>query len=231
MGLLDVVFPQTCVGCNSLGPQICIRCARKMRAVSEPRCLSCGNVPALLEPCRLCVGRRESFHVLSCWYYEAVVTRAIWSLKYRGNMSLIAELCSRAPPKAFAWLLQIRSAHEEVVLVPVPLHKTRQKKRGYNQSLLLAQTLTAITSVPTETEAIVRTTETKPQARVGSKSERAKNTHKAFRLVNPILLQGKTIIVVDDVVTTGSTAKEVLREIRKAGVKKTFVFCLAREET
>ncbi len=230
VGILTILFPSTCVGCGALGPQICARCSLKMRITPTPRCLSCGNSLSALEQCPLCTGRRESLYISSCWNYEAVVAKAIWSLKYKRNKELVVELCSRMSPHTLTNLFQIKAGRREAVFIPVPLHENREKERGYNQSSLLAQTLSTATSIPTETKAIVRVKETKPQAKCSSKTQRIQNIQKAFKLAKPALLREKTIILVDDVVTTGSTVREIVREIRKERVGNVFVFCLAREE-
>ncbi len=202
-----------------------------MRAIRENWCLSCGNILKNICTCNYCDKQKESLPVLGCWYYESVVARAVWSFKYKRDKQILQELSTRILPSVLSELFAIKERDKDTILVPVPLHKTREKERGYNQSHLFARYLGAITNIPTESGAIERVKKTQPQAKCRSKKERIQNTQGAFAVRDSNPLRGRTIILVDDVVTTGSTAKEVVREIRKESKPlEVIVFCLAREQ-
>jgi ComF family protein len=229
--LSEILFPPTCVVCGSLGPRTCLGCSHIMRAIKENWCLTCGNILRNTKMCIYCEGKKETLPVLGCWYYESAVARAVWSFKYKRDKQILQELSSRIPPSALSELFAIKERNKDTVLVPVPLHKTREKERGFNQSCLFARFLGAITDIPTECGAIERVKKTKPQAKCKSKKERAQNIRGAFAVRESNLLHGKAIVLIDDVVTTGSTAREIVREIKKeAKLSEVIVFCLAREQ-
>ncbi len=169
--------------------------------------------------------------MLGCWYYESTIARAVWSLKYKGDKQIVFELSSRIQPKTLSKLLELKIRNKNTILVPVPLHKTRERERGYNQSQLFARFLGALTNISTVNNAVMRMKATKPQAKCKSKKERAHNIQGAFVVTKKEALQRKTIILVDDVVTTGSTVREVAREIKKGlSTTELSIICLAREQ-
>lgn len=109
--------------------------------------------------------------------------------------------------------------------VPVPLHKSRKRKRGYNQAEVLARELSALTGIPVCTDLIGRVKKTAPMKEL-SAAQRQNNLKKAFKILrNDVKL--KTIIIVDDIYTTGSTIDAVSRELKSVGVEKIYFVALA----
>lgn len=229
--LSEIIFPPTCVSCGSLGARMCLSCSHRMRAIKENWCLSCGNILKKTSACKYCEGKKETFPVLGCWYYESTIARAVWSFKYKKDRQILHELSSRILPTMLSGLFEIKARNKNIVLVPVPLHAIREKERGYNQSCVFARFLSAITNIPTEKDVIERIKETKPQAKCKSKRERIRNTQGAFTVRKKESLEGKAIILIDDVVTSGSTVREIAREIKKESRPPELIaFCLAREQ-
>jgi ComF family protein len=151
-------------------------------------------------------------------------------MKYKQNKQLIHEMFLHLRPTSLAKILLITERHKNTILVPVPLHPNRERERGYNQSSYITRLLSALTHIPITEHAIERVRETLPQAQCKSKKERLHNIHGAFLVIEPSALEGKTIMLVDDVVTTGSTIREITREIHKHTSSSTLALCLAREE-
>lgn len=121
--------------------------------------------------------------------------------------------------------------HDCQALVPVPLHAARYAERSFNQAELIADALAAHTSLPVVLTALVRAKPTsRHRAGMGLK-ERAKSLHKAFRVRAPRLIAGKTLLVVDDVMTSGSTAHEIAETLLNAGAEAVKVLTLARAVT
>lgn len=231
MGSFDLIYPPTCAGCGCLGPQICTKCAKDMKEVTGNQCLTCGNNNAdISKPCVHCVGRRDDLSVMSFWQYESVVARAVWEFKYKKNKEVLLELCFRTPTKRAAEMLRYRAENNTSALVPIPLHPKREHERGYNQSLIFAHSLGELLGIPVVCGAVARTKETTPQAQCRSRQQRLNNIYGAFSVVKPHLLAGKTILLVDDVVTTGLTVREVVRELKKHRLTWGHTICLAREE-
>ncbi len=224
------MFPQVCVGCGSLGPRVCKGCLQRARPIERDWCLTCGNEGETTTPCAHCFGKADSLRVLGFWYYEHVVSRAVWSLKYKSDKRIVTDLIQLTTPQAVSKLFCIQKQYTNPVFVPIPLHSEKEMGRGYNQSLFIARALEIFTGIPVVESAIRRSKKTQPQAHCRSREERLLNTKGAFEVVGAELLRGRTTILVDDVITTGATAKEVASELRKHRLSAPHLVCLAREK-
>ncbi len=186
--VLDALAPLRCVGCNTIGAIACTECLGKVNAHIQVT-----NGPAPLES------------ITSAMDFDTPLVRdLIHALKYEG-------IRSAADPLA-QWLIPVVQTLMQPgdVLVPVPLHRRRERTRGYNQSQLLADRVGKALNLPVLPGA-VRTRNTKPQVECNG-DERRTNLVDAFA-AQPI--DAKRIILVDDVTTTGSTLQEVAQAIRK----------------
>lgn len=162
--------------------------------------------------------------------FSEPVRHAIYALKYQGKTALAAPLAG------FLWEHAGDEKVKEIwqgteLLAPVPLHPFRQWRRGYNQSELLASELSRLCKLPAA-QILQRTRYTRPQIELGDK-ERAQNVRGAFALHqrNWALHAGvKTVLLIDDVATTGATLNECARVLKTAGVKKVFALTLARRD-
>ena len=230
MGLADLVFPAICASCGSLGPKICTNCLKKARPIEKDWCLSCGNEVETVAPCVRCFDTNDKPRVISLWYYETTISRAIWSLKYKSNASIVTDLFHLATPEAIGRVFCGLGQYTNPVFLPIPLHKEKERERGYNQALLIAKALEIFTGVTIEDSAICRVRKTQPQAHCKSRTQRAANIHGAFHMTNPERLRGRTAILVDDVITTGETAQEVVRVLKKHRLSAPQLICLAREK-
>ena len=112
------------------------------------------------------------------------------------------------------------------LVVPVPLSSTRLRERGYNQSQLLAQELVKSLGLPLEFNNVIRTRNTQFQARLSEK-ERWTNIEGAFKIKHPKKFDGKNVLIVDDLLTTGATASEIARILKESGAQKVGVLTLA----
>jgi ComF family protein len=147
------------------------------------------------------------------------VAQAVTRFKFSRQMALL--------PVMQHWLqrplcLELVAAAD--LLAPVPLHPKRIKHRGFNQSLFLAQ---GFPGAAVAREALVRTRHTPPQLGLNPK-ERRDNVKRAFAVTDPAQVKGKTVLLIDDLYTTGSTVKECARVLRKAGASRVEVLTVAR---
>jgi len=113
------------------------------------------------------------------------------------------------------------------MLVPVPLHRVKQRERGYNQSWLLCEEIARLTGVEAREDVLRRVKNTKSQAHLDA-LERVHNVADAFAVVKPMAVQGRVVIVVDDVLTTGSTVDSCARVLREANAQEVLVLTAAR---
>lgn len=150
-------------------------------------------------------------------------------MKYGPDKNLLFEMLLHCPIQPLAALIQLSHTEPSPVLVPIPLHPTRKKIRGFNQAEVVGEYLSQLSPTPFISGVVVRNRDTPQQAHIPSKIKRAENIRGAFDCVDQQVFKQKSIILVDDVVTTGATAKEVLKAIGKTQNTTSYVVCLAHE--
>lgn len=225
---LDVVFPprQVCPICagHSPGSLLCPACRKRLDDYAgEIICPVCGafggasggaaGVTAGGSICPHCRRAGRAFDLArSVGPYEGPLRDAVHRLKYRGIKGLASPLGALMADVARSDPLFSQAR----VLVPVPLSPDRERKRGFNQALLLARELEQHLQVPVLERAVVKIRETPPQAEL-SRQERLVNLTNAFIVPNPDLIMGKKITIIDDVFTTGSTVSIISHVLRQTG--------------
>lgn len=189
----------------------------------EPLCAVCGLELAAGHSCWSC--RRHPLRlerVRAAAHFSGALRRAIHGLKYRQGFALaepLADLMLKAWPQ---WHM------EADLVVPIPLHPQRQHERGYNQAELLAQHFAPAAGLSVTNLALLRQRFTRPQADLGG-AERLSNMREAF-LADPVYVQGRHVLLVDDVCTTGATLNAAAEALRAAGALRVSAYCLARTQ-
>ena len=219
---LDLIFPPVCAACSKLGLLICDECLAQMSRVSEPLCQRCGR--PLLYPAPVCGDcLNPSFRwqqVRAPLAYREPTTKIIHKLKYDGLFALAKPL---AQIMAGAWPDWDNSPD---VLVPIPLHKQRQRQRGFNQSALLAVFLGQQINIAVDNQAVRRIRRTKPQIGL-TPDERLENVRDAFTAESD-QVRNRQILLVDDVYTTGATMSAAADALLDSGAATVSAYCLAR---
>ena len=165
--------------------------------------------------CVTCRTRPPAFSQAWTLYpYQSPLKEAIKLFKYQGKISL-------AGPMTTLMTTALGAIPAIDLIIPVPLHPTRLREREYNQSLLLAYGLSTSLHIPLSYTTLIRTRETPPQTSL-TRQERLKNLRRSFATHTPQLLKEKTVLLVDDVYTTGTTVNECAKALRKAGSGKVF---------
>ena len=216
--LVDTIFPPHCAGCNRSGTILCTSCIAKFGPVPPSSCQSCGR--AILEPdivCRMCHKGPARLHGLwAVSSFEEPLRSCIHALKYEGNVRL-AEPLGLLLAQRFS-----RTMLGADAMVAVPLHSDRQKERGYNHAQLLAEVCAKRAGVPFHEHMLVRHRATLPQVGLSMK-ERYLNISGAF-LCTPAYatgaLVGRTIVIIDDVATTGATLEACAAPLFIAGARE-----------
>jgi ComF family protein len=236
--LADLLFPPFCPVCRArLGPDrrdpLCGRCWEGLERIAGPVCQECGlplprfsDVPApdRGETCGACrVGESPLAFARSAARYGDLVREAIHAFKFRGRRSLAAPLGD----------LLIETAARHLVgrtvdlLVPVPLHRRRERDRGFNQAELLARRVGAALDVPVGRRVVVRRAPTAPQTELTA-PERWANVRNAFSLARPQAIRGRHVLLVDDLVTTGATARACAACLTRGGAASVGLLTVAR---
>ena len=203
---LDVLFPVRCVGCGRSGAYICVACLAKARRPPPGPPPESGPLADVLTP----------------FAYEGVVRTAVQHLKYRGLRSLVPEMA-----RPMAWELAV-TVPPPFTLVPVPLHPARRRERGFNQAELLARELARLLDAPLSTGALRRTKDTSSQVSTSTRAERLRNVRDAFAATDEV--DGATVVLVDDVTTTGATLLAAAQALLSAGAARVYGLTFAREE-
>jgi competence protein ComFC len=208
--MLDLFFPKRCLGCGQEGKYFCPQCQE-------------GIKPLIF----------QIFPVISFFPYKGLIKKAIIKLKYGFVTDLgeeLAELMLKViiQNQEFSWLKKI-GQKRKVILIPLPLHQQRWRWRGFNQSELLGKKLAESLNWILETQLLARQKNTQPQVSLKSE-ERRENIKDSFIITRKMtaFLKRKTIILFDDVWTTGSTLKEAQEVLRKVGFKKVFGLTICR---
>jgi ComF family protein len=235
-GLFQLLYPAICAACGaSLPPDqrfFCARCRDTLTVDAAPTCPRCaGTVGPFVDPaiateggCVHCRGVKFHFnHVLRLGTYEGLRRELILRMKHASGQDL-ADLVGLVWAEAVAD--RLRSFGPGVV-VPVPLHWLRRWQRGYNQCEALAHALAGKLGWPCRSRWLRRVRHTPHQTRQ-TPSHRLTNVRDAFQVRSHCPVKGITIVLVDDVLTTGSTASEAARALRAAGARQVIVAVLAR---
>ena len=218
---LELVFPSRCVGCGEYGSFLCSACESSLPRLKQPYCKNCTepNPGAVL--CSRCVLYPLSIDKIRAPYLmEGQVEAAIYALKYR-NLRAIAPTLGELLAK---WLESSRVPGD--LLVPIPLHWRRHRVRGYNQSELLAKEMGKRSGLPVRTDLLVRTRDSAPQVSLSNPEDRARNVEGSFQCKADV--RGLRIILVDDVVTTGSTMSACALPLKAAGASSVWGVAIAR---
>lgn len=214
----DLIYPRRCGGCGRFGQFFCAAC-RSALTPAGPHC-ACRRAIAPGGSCPACPAG-SALAIYSAFHFEGPLRRAILALKYHGQTVLAAPL--GAELSAF-WLGLGQGVPD--VIVPVPLHPSRRRRRGFNQAELLARPLARDLGRPIE-PAIRRIRTGPAQARLGAAARRS-NVQGAFG-PGPVPVAGRSALLVDDVTTTGATLAAAAAALRAAGAREVAALTLAHQ--
>ena len=215
MGLLEVLLPPACAGCGRFGQRICRDCLASFRSAGAPDDRFAAADPGTL------VGDALELAV-AAFVHAGMLRRALQRLKYGGS-GRIAEPLGRAAAPALEALTRVCGSHP---LVPVPVHATRQRQRGYNQAGLLAAALGSESGLSV-CDILERRRATARQHGLG-KAARLHNLRGAF-VMRDGARPPPRVILVDDILTTSATLESCAQVLRDAGAVSVYGFAIARE--
>lgn len=222
--LLDIFLPPRCHICRVLIPgsgalHICDSCYAGLPIISPPCCSICG-IPLQgageSHPCGRCITAPPPYLAArAALRHEGACRDLIHAFKYRGKSHLRRPLGLLTAQR----LVGFRQAHQPDLLVPVPLHRSRLRSRGFNQAVLLAELLSKQWQIPLQRQLLQRTRATIPQMEL-TRAERLTNLQGAFKVHDSTLISGRRIMLVDDVFTTGSTLAACATTLLQAGCEQ-----------
>jgi predicted amidophosphoribosyltransferase len=230
-GVLDLAGVPTCAACKAPSDRgLCDDCLRRCQPVPGPVCVRCGSAPSgrdPREPCGRCTrfGRPFAFErALVPWLYRGPVRRAVLALKFGGRRDLgprFGRWLSRWPTVS-AWT----SALPGALVVGVPARRQARRERGYDQALLLARGLARGAGLSFSDRALRRRREP-PQPQAGRPLAERRAGPRAGFAARPALVAGRSVLLVDDVLSSGATVDAAARALRCAGAARVLVVALA----
>ena len=220
-GMLNLLLPISCAVCRTEGRFLCADCEPKLPRLERPYCTRCGDRGR--EPfCDWCAATPPTVNGIRAPYlFRGVVREMVHDLKYRN-----VRACARELAGLMADCLQRNNLSPDV-LVPVPLHRSAERQRGYNQSALLCRELERLTDIPMRAALLTRRRDTPAQVSMGSHDERRHNMVGAFECDADV--GGLAVLVIDDVVTTGSTMFACADALKTAGAASVWGLAFARQ--
>lgn len=212
--LLAFALPQRCPGCGDEADParlLCDACLAVIPRLDTALCVRCLAAGREGVGCRAHAG----FDTRAAWLYDERAAQVVHALKYDQRPGLAGAL---GPEMARA----LPPGYRPDLVIEVPLHRARQRERGYNQAAALAGALAETIAAPRLEGAITRVRSTRAQARLGPEVRR-RNIAGAFRVEHPTALEGRSVLLVDDVLTTGATLESALATLASAGAEATGV--------
>jgi ComF family protein len=225
MGVIDIFFPKRCFGCGHSGIYICNSCLKKVEP-SRLTCVYCGKRAVDGMTHTKCKKKLGLDSLLSIWRYSGIVRKAILDLKFKFATDVIEELSDKL-------FLEIKKRKfvfpNNVVLVPIPLHKRRKNWRGFNQVEEVGKLLAKKMDWKYTDNLLVRKYSKTPQSKL-KRDERKANIQGVFSLNLKIRIPTANykILLFDDVFTTGSTIKEAAKVLKRGGFNQVWGLTIAR---
>jgi len=229
--LLDLIFPIACLACGQGEKNLCGKCKKKIIINKNFSCLNCNTSSNLGACCKTCQTKHGLDGLwISSDYHNKVLSSLIKKFKYSFNKKL-------APILAKVLILFLKENNlqkrsdlfynlENLIIVPVPLHKSKQRLRGFNQSELLARLISEELNININSKNLTRRRNTKAQAKL-NKKQRLANVNNAFNWTGKSLKE-KNIILIDDVSSTGATLNNCTKTLKANGAQNVWGLVLAK---
>lgn len=231
--IFEIIYPVKCPFCGEIVSSgnkkmssrnwICAECRRKVPYLKEPRCMCCGKpvINAEQEYCFDCSKRKHAFEEgRSLWIHKEPAEQAIYAFKYH-NRRIYGKAFGAELADQYGDYLKKKGI---TMIVPIPLHRKRKKRRGYNQAEILAKVLGESTGIMVDAGVLERVKATKPQKQLDNKGRR-RNIKGAFRVTKSV--KGEKIMLIDDIYTTGSTLDEAAGVLKRSGAEKVYFLTLS----
>lgn len=236
-GLLDLIYPPVCLvcGCELDAGALCAVCERDIDPILPPYCDRCGEpIAADRIVCRRCeLGPEPAYAwAQAMGQYHGTLLKAIHRLKYDGKAALalpLGRLLARSLQTPSPLFDSRRSTDLPAFdrVVPIPLHPGRLRRRGFNQAERIARVVAEECSWELDAQGLRRVRRTPSQTAL-TVEERLANVRGAFAVKEPLRYAGKSVLIIDDVLTTTSTVREAARTVREAGASRIGILALAR---
>lgn len=235
--VFDILFPTICLNCHKTltnaendadlrGKFICEQCLNLIKLNNALFCPVCRA--RLAENKKICHHKKSSYHFLAAAgnYDDPVLQNLIHYFKYK-KFENLAPILGKILIKYLSNLSLSMVKSQKSVVVPIPLHPGRERERGFNQAKLLAEITARHFNLPL-VDGLKRIKNNEPQVKMKNFEKRIKNISGCFAIKNPETIQGKNIILIDDVFTSGATMNEAVKILKKNNAGKIIALVLAK---
>ncbi len=209
--VLNFLFPPVCSICGKLNKNwLCSNCEKRVQRLEKS--------------CVIEIKNKNYEKLLYIFQYESLVRKLILRYKF-SNQAYLNHFFANMIIKNEE---NCKLLQEYDLLIPVPMHHRKMQKRGYNQTELVANELSKILKIPTKSDILIKVVNTVTQSKLGGKA-RQSNIQHAFFVPKDREVEGKKIILLDDIYTTGATSQECSRVLKEAGAKEILILVLAKD--
>ena len=224
MNILDFIFPKRCLTCWRFGKYFCDHCASSIRTIgaNEAICPVCGRLAFRGMTHPRCKTKYSLDGLTSIFRYDGIIKQAVKTLKYRRVTNLAKEFVSLVPSSVFNNVTI--QQYNNCILVPIPLHPSRFRDRGFNQAEVLGRLFADRLYIPIRTDILRRMKATTAQVEMKDRKERLKNMSNVFDAAQ----QNGNIVLFDDVFTTGATMRAAGESLKRVGAKSVWAVTIAR---
>lgn len=221
---LDLIYPKLCINCGKYGSFLCANCYKEIEICYTDTCFYCGRIAPNGKICSACKRKLKPYFDNAWWCgsFKGTLKQSIHCYKYDGIIGL-SEILSYLIYKR----LVKKDLIAESVVVPVPIHRTKELQRGFNQSELLARSVSKMFGINGGL-ALKRVKNTKTQVGL-RKDQRINNIAGSIVCVDKDLINKKIVLLVDDVATTGATLNECAKALKESGAERIVAVVLARD--
>ena len=224
----DIFYPRRCPVCQKIlkdqKRMICLQCETMLHPIGHPRCFKCGKPVEKGEYCRDCQKRKHMFEQgRGIFVYDSSMRRSVTRYKYYGCREY-GDFYAKAMYRYAK--MELREWKPDLI-VPVPVHRSKERMRGFNQAAYLAERISRYTGIPADMGLVQKNIKTKSQKKLNA-LQRRKNLEMAFCVTGDV--RGKDILVIDDVYTTGSTIDAMASCLKKKGAENVYFLtvCIGR---
>lgn len=224
MFFIDLLFPKFCLGCGYLGVYLCPFCLKELKYTKNDSCPYCNKASLFGLTHPYCSKTHGIDGLMSIYHYNPLLKKIIKNIKYRLATNIWQEFYKTIEPPAISKLGFYNKLSQDFFIQPIPLSKLRYNERGFNQATIISSFFQKFLHFST-TDSLIRNEERLSQAQTKNKQIRSLNVKGVFSCTK---LVPENILLIDDVITSGSTVKEAARILKIAGAKKVYALALAK---
>jgi len=227
MILEDILFPKFCVGCKKIGTYLCIKCRKKLIPINRDVCIYCNKYSKYGLTHEFCKRKYGLDGAISFFHYNLILKKVISAVKYQLAVDVWKDFKKELSSDLLYKLAFFSKNKHKFFIQPIPLYKKSLKLRGFNQTEIISKFLSTYLDIPIINK-LIKVKETNSQASLRKGYERYKNIKDSFAVIKNNETDRRNIILVDDILTTGSTLKEASKTLKENDFISVYAITIAK---